>query len=70
MTTVSILAFRNSTEELWYKNVPTEYVSTFSDYPGWLYAYSPFREVQRLIDGQLTGVSWPFPLLFTGRVDR
>jgi hypothetical protein len=44
-------------------------VNTFPENPGWLYGYSPFREVQLLIDGQLAGVSWPFPLLFTGGVD-
>jgi hypothetical protein len=30
--------------------------------------YSPFREVQLLIDGQLAGVSWPFPIIFTGGI--
>lgn len=29
---------------------------------------SPFREVQLLIDGQLAGVQWPFPVIFTGGV--
>ncbi|KUJ19264.1 uncharacterized protein LY89DRAFT_706092 [Mollisia scopiformis] len=67
--TVSILASGNSAEEFWYTNVPSEYVDTFPGNPGWLYGYSPFREVQLLIDGKLTGVSWPFPLLFTGGVD-
>ena len=64
-----MLASGNSAEEFWYTNVPTEYVNTFPDNPGWLYGYSPFREVQLLIDGKLAGVSWPFPLLFTGGVD-
>lgn len=30
--------------------------------------FSPFREVQVLIDGQLAGVQWPFPVIFTGGV--
>jgi hypothetical protein len=67
--TVSILASGNGAEEFWYTNVPSEYVNTFPENPGWLYAYSPFREIQLLIDGNLAGVSWPFPLLFTGGVD-
>ncbi|RDW66978.1 hypothetical protein BP5796_09727 [Coleophoma crateriformis] len=66
---VSLLASGNSAEEFWYTNVPSEYVNTFPSNPGWLYGYSPFREVELLIDGKLAGVSWPFPLLFTGGVD-
>jgi hypothetical protein len=33
-----------------------------------LYGYSPFREVQLFIDGNLAGVAWPFPIIFTGGV--
>ncbi|KAI1293396.1 peptide N-acetyl-beta-D-glucosaminyl asparaginase amidase A-domain-containing protein [Xylaria venustula] len=66
---VSILASGNAAEEFWFTNVPTEYINTFPENEGWLYGYSPFREVQLLIDNQLAGVSWPFPILFTGGVD-
>ncbi|PVH73570.1 hypothetical protein DL98DRAFT_350273, partial [Cadophora sp. DSE1049] len=66
---VSLQASGNGAEEFWYTNVPSEYVDTFPENPGWLFGYSPFREVQLLIDGKLAGVSWPFPLLFTGGVD-
>lgn len=66
---VSFLASGNGAEEFWYTNVPSEYVNTFPENPGWLHGYSPFREIQLLIDGSLAGVSWPFPLLFTGGVD-
>ncbi|OTB04258.1 hypothetical protein M426DRAFT_321098, partial [Hypoxylon sp. CI-4A] len=66
---VSIAASGNGAEEFWFTNVPSEYVDTFPDNEGWLYGYSPFREVQLLIDDQLAGVSWPFPILFTGGVD-
>lgn len=66
---VSLMASGNSAEEFWYTNVPSEYVDTFSSNEGWLYGYSPFREVQLLIDDQIAGVSWPFPILFTGGVD-
>jgi hypothetical protein len=61
---VRILASGNSAEEFWYKHVPTEYTDTFNNSA--IRAYSPFREVQLLIDGQLAGVSWPFPIVFTG----
>ncbi|KAI1821716.1 peptide N-acetyl-beta-D-glucosaminyl asparaginase amidase A-domain-containing protein [Xylaria intraflava] len=66
---VSIMASGDAAEEFWFTNVPTEYVNTFPENAAWLYGYSPFREVQLLIDGQVAGVSWPFPLLFTGGVD-
>ncbi|KAI1084793.1 hypothetical protein F5B20DRAFT_523228 [Whalleya microplaca] len=66
---VSIMASGNGAEEFWFTNVPTEYVNTFPSNEGWLYGYSPFREVQLLIDGEVAGVSWPFPILFTGGVD-
>ncbi|KAI2632267.1 hypothetical protein GGR54DRAFT_27039 [Hypoxylon sp. NC1633] len=66
---VSLTASGNGAEEFWFTNVPTEYVNTFPTNEGWLYPYSPFREVQLLIDGQLAGVSWPFSILFTGGVD-
>lgn len=62
---VSILASGNGAEEFWYKHVPTEYVNTFSNA---IRPYSSFREVQLLIDGQLAGVSWPFPIIFTGGI--
>ncbi|KAI6087431.1 hypothetical protein F4821DRAFT_108176 [Hypoxylon rubiginosum] len=66
---ISLAASGNGAEEFWFTNVPTEYVNTFPSNEGWLYGYSPFREVQVLVDGQLAGVSWPFPILFTGGVD-
>lgn len=42
-------------------------IDTFPKY-GELYGYSPFREVQLLIDGKLAGVTWPYPVIFTGGV--
>lgn len=30
--------------------------------------FSPFREIQLYIDGNLAGVAWPFPIIFTGGV--
>ncbi|KAJ5118670.1 hypothetical protein N7476_011027 [Penicillium atrosanguineum] len=66
---VSILASGNGNEEFWYTNVPSQYTNTFPSNAGWLYGYSPFREIELLIDENLAGVSWPFPILFTGGVD-
>lgn len=69
---VSLLASGNSAEEFWYSNVPTAWLDTFgadARAEGLLYGYSPWREVQLRLDGQLAGVAWPFPILFTGGVD-
>lgn len=65
---VSLMASGNGAEEFWYTNVPAEWLDTFGGDDS-LYGYSPFREVQLLIDDQLAGVLWPFPILFTGGVD-
>ncbi|KAI1283504.1 peptide N-acetyl-beta-D-glucosaminyl asparaginase amidase A-domain-containing protein [Xylaria sp. FL0933] len=55
-------------EEFWWSNVPQSAVlafnATYGEYPG----YSPFREVQVLIDGHLAGVTWPYPVIYTGGV--
>lgn len=56
-------------EEFWWQNVPQTRTTTFvaggyGTYPG----YSAWREVQLFIDGQLAGVQWPFPVIFTGGV--
>ncbi|KAI0205316.1 peptide N-acetyl-beta-D-glucosaminyl asparaginase amidase A-domain-containing protein [Astrocystis sublimbata] len=56
-------------EEFWWSNALQSAVDAFTPtygvpYPG----YSPFREVQVLIDGHLAGVSWPFPVIYTGGV--
>ncbi|KAI8626358.1 peptide N-acetyl-beta-D-glucosaminyl asparaginase amidase A-domain-containing protein [Xylariaceae sp. FL1651] len=55
-------------EEFWWSNVPQSAIYTFNatygEYPG----YSPWREVQVVIDGHLAGVSWPFPVIYTGGV--
>lgn len=55
-------------EEFWWSNVPQSaanaFEATYGEYPG----YSPFREVQVLVDGHVAGVSWPFPVIYTGGV--
>ncbi|KAL8731530.1 MAG: hypothetical protein Q9166_003376 [cf. Caloplaca sp. 2 TL-2023] len=65
---VSLSACGQAAEEFWYTNVLNSEVDTFADEVGTLYGYSPFREVQLLIDGQLAGVSWPYPVIFTGGI--
>lgn len=65
---VSISACGQLAEEFWYTNVPSSEVETFAASTGSLNGRSPFREVQLLIDGQLAGVVWPFPIIFTGGI--
>ncbi|KAJ1326598.1 Peptide N-acetyl-beta-D-glucosaminyl asparaginase amidase A [Microdochium nivale] len=64
----TIAAVGQAAEEFWWSNVletdKTTFARTYDALPG----LSPFREVQLLIDGQLAGVSWPFPVIFTGGV--
>ncbi|CAJ2510556.1 Uu.00g095250.m01.CDS01, partial [Anthostomella pinea] len=55
-------------EEFWWSNVPESAIHTFDAVYGTYPGYSPFREVQVLIDGNLAGVSWPFPVIYTGGV--
>lgn len=65
---ISLSACGQIAEEFWYTNVYNSDVDTFDPTAGTLYGFSPFREVQVLIDGQLAGVSWPFPIIFTGGI--
>lgn len=64
--TVDVKAQGN--EEFWWSNVPQSTINTFEAEYGTYPGYSPFREVQVLIDGQLAGVDWPFPVIYTGGV--
>ncbi|KAJ6440434.1 peptide-N4-(N-acetyl-beta-glucosaminyl)asparagine amidase A [Purpureocillium lavendulum] len=63
---VSIAANGQADEEFWWSNVPDEGTNTFPDAP--LLGLSSFREVRLRIDDQLAGLSWPFPVVFTGGV--
>ena len=65
---ISLSACGQIDEEFWYTNTLSSEVNTFESTAGTLYGYGPFREVQLLIDGQLAGVSWPFPIIFTGGI--
>lgn len=64
----SVSACGQAAEEFWWSNVLQSDTNAFEPVAGTLYGYSPFREVQVLIDGQLAGVQWPFPAIFTGGV--
>lgn len=55
-------------EEFWWSNVPESAVAAFEPDVGTYPGYSPWREVQLFIDGQLAGVYWPYPTIFTGGV--
>lgn len=63
---VSIIPSGNGAEEFWYANVPTQYENTFNGTT--LYGYGPWKEVELFIDGELAGVIWPFPVVFTGGI--
>ncbi|KAF2704862.1 hypothetical protein K504DRAFT_389525 [Pleomassaria siparia CBS 279.74] len=62
----SISACGQAAEEFWWSNVLSSDTNVFAGTT--LYGYSPFRELQLLIDGVLAGVAWPFPVIFTGGV--
>lgn len=64
----SVSANGQSNEEFWWSDVPQSDAPAFADTAGTLPGYSPWREVQVLIDGRLAGVQWPFPVVFTGGV--
>jgi hypothetical protein len=63
---VSIHASGNGAEEFWYAGVPNQYQQTFNGTT--LTGYGPWKEVELLIDGQLAGVVWPIPVVFTGGI--
>lgn len=65
---VSLSACGQAAEEFWWANTLQSDIDKFEDQTGTLYGFSPFREVQLLIDGWIAGVQWPFPVVFTGGV--
>lgn len=64
----SVSAVGQASEEFWWSNLLQSDVNTFESTAGSFLGLSPFREVQVLIDGQIAGVQWPFPVIFTGGV--
>jgi hypothetical protein len=63
----SISACGQAAEEFWWSNVLQSDTTAFGNGTT-LYGHSPFRELQLLIDGNLAGVAWPFPVIFTGGI--
>ncbi|KAG6105826.1 hypothetical protein E4U31_001197 [Claviceps sp. LM219 group G6] len=63
---VSLAATGQADEEFWWSNVPEASKNTFNGttLPG----KGSFREVRLYIDGQLAGLSCPFPVVFTGGI--
>ncbi|TID15661.1 hypothetical protein E6O75_ATG07989 [Venturia nashicola] len=62
----SLSAVGQAEEEFWWSNVPSSTTGTFIN--NTLLGFSPFREVQLLVDGEIVGVTWPFPVIFTGGI--
>jgi len=59
-----LYASGNSQEEFWYFNIPDKYLGDLPD--GTTYGKGSFREVRLLVDGQLAGVAFPYPVIYTG----
>lgn len=65
----TVSATGQANEEFWWTNVLQSGIQTYQAAANaTLFGFSPFREVQVLIDGQLAGVQWPYPVIFTGGV--
>ncbi|OLN85915.1 Peptide-N4-(N-acetyl-beta-glucosaminyl)asparagine amidase A 1 [Colletotrichum chlorophyti] len=64
----SVSATGQGTEEFWWSNVLQSDAAAFNATAGMAPAGGPWREVQVLIDNQLAGVQWPFPVIFTGGI--
>ncbi|KAG9318485.1 peptide N-acetyl-beta-D-glucosaminyl asparaginase amidase A-domain-containing protein [Chiua virens] len=62
-----LYASGNGEEEFWYFNVPDEYLNDLP--PDTTYGGGPFREVRLLVDGQVAGVAFPYPVIFTGGIN-
>lgn len=65
---LSVSANGQQDEEFWWYNVPEADVLSFEVTVGPMPGLSPFREVQVFLDGQMVGVQWPFPVVFTGGI--
>ncbi|KAF7342117.1 Peptide-N4-(N-acetyl-beta-glucosaminyl)asparagine amidase A [Mycena venus] len=60
----------NGKEETWYSNIANEFLGDFSSgTPAQAFlGQGPFREVRLLVDGQVAGVAFPYPVIFTGGI--
>ncbi|KAJ6787800.1 hypothetical protein PWT90_01477 [Aphanocladium album] len=61
---ISISATGQSDEEFWETDVPDSVEPSATGYFG----KSAFREARLLIDGQIAGLAWPYPVVFTGGI--
>ncbi|PVG04457.1 hypothetical protein CPB86DRAFT_748030 [Serendipita vermifera] len=59
-----IQASGNSQEEFWYFNLPNEFLPNLPSET--TYGRGSFREVRLLVDGQVAGLIFPYPVIFTG----
>ncbi|KAJ7464627.1 peptide N-acetyl-beta-D-glucosaminyl asparaginase amidase A-domain-containing protein [Mycena latifolia] len=61
----------NANEETWYLNIADKFLGDFP--PGTpaesFLGQGPFREVRLLVDGQVAGVAFPYPVIFTGGIN-
>lgn len=67
---VEIYASGSAQEEFWFTNVPDEYLNKLDPKNAGNVAVGkgPFREVQLWIDNILSGVVYPFPVIYTGGI--
>lgn len=63
---LSVAATGQSDEEFWWSNVPESAVNNWNGTK--LLGKGSFREVRLRIDGQIAGLSWPYPVVFTGGI--
>ncbi|RDB21369.1 Peptide-N4-(N-acetyl-beta-glucosaminyl)asparagine amidase A [Hypsizygus marmoreus] len=59
-----LYASGNSQEEFWYFNAANKFLPSLPS--GITYGQGSFREVRLLIDGQVAGAVFPYPVIFTG----
>ncbi|KAJ7449814.1 peptide N-acetyl-beta-D-glucosaminyl asparaginase amidase A-domain-containing protein [Mycena latifolia] len=55
----------NGNEEFWYFNIANQFLP---DFPSGTLGQGPFREVRLLVDNQVAGVAFPYPVIFTGGI--
>ncbi|GAA5897560.1 hypothetical protein JCM8208_003304 [Rhodotorula glutinis] len=61
---LEVIATGAADEEFWYSNILDRWIDYFPE--AGLIGKGPLREVQVLIDGQLAGFVYPFPVIYTG----
>ncbi|KAI8841377.1 peptide N-acetyl-beta-D-glucosaminyl asparaginase amidase A-domain-containing protein [Chytridium lagenaria] len=59
---VEYFVSNHARDEFYYTNVPDSYANPDNG----VYGGGPYKELQVLVDGQLAGVDWPTPVIYTG----